>query len=229
MLDNLLIAKMKQLEGSKILDCGEEQLIEFAKEFPKLVMDLGCGDGKFAYNYALKNPNTLVLAIDSDKRQMERVSYKASRKPAKGGLNNVKYIWSSVENLPKEISGLADKVFINFPWGSLLAGTIKAQPEFLEVFSRLLRPDGELYILTTYSTKYEPQTVAQLGLPQLSLDYVCSTMSQEYARYNLQLQNTELVSQELSIDSYGTWPKRLVKGSRDREVYSILFKSISSI
>ena len=84
------------------------------------MLDIGIGDGLFVYQYARRYPSKFYMGIDTNPRPLEKISEKIHRKPAKGGLPNVLFIQSSVEDLPAEFDGVADEIHIHLPWGSLL-------------------------------------------------------------------------------------------------------------
>jgi 16S rRNA (adenine(1408)-N(1))-methyltransferase len=139
--------------------------------YSEIVLDLGCGDGGWAYQYAKNHPEALVVGIDSDAVSFEKISHKASRKPAKGGLPNVVFFQAAAESLPAELSEQFNRIFINFPWGSLLAGVVRSEELVMDELARVAAPQAELNIFTTYESAYEPETIEKLELPALeSLD-----------------------------------------------------------
>ncbi|MCA1626211.1 MAG: class I SAM-dependent methyltransferase [Acidobacteria bacterium] len=83
-----------------------------------IILDIGTGDGLFVYQSARRNPNKFFIGIDANPRPLEKVSEKIHRKPSKGGLSNVLFLQSSVEDLPSELDSVADEVHVHFPWGS---------------------------------------------------------------------------------------------------------------
>ncbi len=188
------------------------------------VMDLGTGDGKFAYSFAQAHPDTLVIAIDADKQQMRELSHKANRKPPKGGLENLVFFWSAVEDLSEDLTDIAQTIYVNFPWGSLLAGTIKAEPEFISVFSRLLKPQGKLEIMCSYSELYEPQMMEKYQLPTLSPGYVLEVMTKEYLTHGLELKQAMELGAKQKAELQGSWPKSLVNSRAGRQIYKLVFK-----
>ena len=85
-----------------------------------VIVDIGTGDGRFVYQGAKENPGRFYIGIDPNAKPLEKVSMKATRKPAKGGARNVLFVQASVEDLPNELNNVADEIHIHFPWGSLL-------------------------------------------------------------------------------------------------------------
>ena len=108
----------------------------------KVIVDIGTGDGRFVYAGAKTHPENLYIGIDPILKQAEKYKSKANKER----LKNLKFIRASVENLPDEVSGVADKVFVNFPWGSLLAGVAKGEKNLAKNISGVLKKGGRLYI-----------------------------------------------------------------------------------
>ena len=100
-------------------------------------MDIGTGDGRFAYQSARQNPNKFYIGIDPNVRPLEKISEKIHRKPAKGGAPNVLFIQAAVEDLPSELDGVADEVHVHFPWGSLLRAFATGDVEVLRNVRRI--------------------------------------------------------------------------------------------
>lgn len=153
---------MQQVIGKKIT---ELESLETAK---KIVVDIGCGDGKWTYELAKKHPELFVVGIDANAKSLEEISHKAARKQAKGGLDNVVYVRAGAESLPHELDSLATQIYINFPWGSLLEGAMNLQEPFLASISRIAAETSYLQLTTTYSKKFEPQMISDLSLPALN-------------------------------------------------------------
>ena len=102
-----------------------------------VIVDIGTGDGRFAYQSARQNPNKFYIGIDPNVRPLEKISEKIHRKPAKGGAPNVLFIQAAVEDLPSELDGVADEVHVHFPWGSLLRAFATGDVEVLRNVRRI--------------------------------------------------------------------------------------------
>ena len=61
-------------------------------------------------------------ARDASRQRLSRVptAAQARRKPARGGAPNALFIVAAAEALPEPLTGIADEITINYPWGSLL-------------------------------------------------------------------------------------------------------------
>ena len=123
--------------GKKIVKLEGTALRREAVSFDRVVVDLGAGDGRFAYRLARAHPAWFYIAIDPNADGMRGRSYRAGRKASRGGLTNVRFIRASVERLPAALDGLADEISVLYPWGSLLEAVILPQPELLSRIARL--------------------------------------------------------------------------------------------
>ena len=103
---------METIRGKASLNLDLTELKERLTNYNRIILDLGTGDGKFAFCHADKFPNHFVIGVDSCRENLHEYS--------RAKLPNLLYIIASAQNLPQELNGLISHVTINFPWGSLL-------------------------------------------------------------------------------------------------------------
>jgi 16S rRNA (adenine(1408)-N(1))-methyltransferase len=103
---------METIRGKASLNLDLTELKERLTNYNRIILDLGTGDGKFAFCHAYKFPNHFVIGVDSCRENLHEYS--------RAKLPNLLYIIASAQNLPHELSGLVSHITINFPWGSLL-------------------------------------------------------------------------------------------------------------
>ena len=111
-----------------------------ARRYKEVVVDLGTGDGRFVFSYARENPNSFVIGVDPSHKQMSIYSKKVNKEK----LENAIFVVGSVEKLPEMLNKTADRVFVNFPWGSLLGGIANAESDIVKNISGLLKKGGRL-------------------------------------------------------------------------------------
>jgi hypothetical protein len=68
-------------------------------------------------------------------------------------LDNVLFVIAAVEALPCELDGVADHVTVLFPWGSLLTGVSRPEPNVLGSLVRIGRPGARLDIVINRSAE----------------------------------------------------------------------------
>ena len=116
-------------------------------------IDLGTGDGRAVLAVAVAQPATFVIGIDAAAQAMTVASRRAARPAGKGGSPNVLFVVDGVEMIPEELSGLADRVTVLFPWGSLLRGALALDPAVGSSIARLLRPGGTLELAVSVTDR----------------------------------------------------------------------------
>ena len=212
---------MKIIQGNKEKEINEPQLIELSTKFKSVVVDLGTGDGRFAYKMAREDPTALVIGLDPSKKQLENFSKKANKEK----LTNILYVIGSIEMLPEELAGVADKVYINFPWGSLLAGIANASGQTIEDVSSLIKPGGGLEIIFGYSQSADPSEVERLGLSDLSAKKVKGEVIPEFERRGFGVVEVQELGKEEVFEISSTWGKKLSFGQK-RKIFRLVFNKI---
>lgn len=191
--------------------------------FEKVIVDLGCGDGKQIYRTAANHPKEFFIGIDANASELEEISVKITKKAPKGGLSNIIYLKASAEELPKELENLVDEVHIHFPWGSLIEGIVKADEQILNQIKMIMKNNAELHVQLTYDDKYEGTYRAERLMPDLSIDYIQETLAKKYKELGFYLlyAYTLLDLEKQQIDS--PWGKKILS-KRDREVFKMQFR-----
>lgn len=197
----------------------KEFFLEESSNYSKIVIDLGTGNGKFVYELALYNPDILFIGIEPTASNL----FEYSKKANKHKVNNLIYIITSIENMDDVLNGLADIVYINFPWGSLLEAIVKDMPELLGKIALLGKKGAEFNFTFAYSTIHEPVEIEKRKLPLLTDDYLKLKLSEIYKEAGLIIETcTNLKPQD--INKFGTlWAKKLFLG-KSRDVYNIVSK-----
>lgn len=131
-----------------------------------LWVELGCGKGKFTVDTAESNPDMLIIAIERCREAMVMAMEKARDM----GLTNVFFVDMDVANLedcfaPGEIDG----IYLNFPdpWPRKKNAKRRLTfRTFLRMYSRVLRPAGEIHFKTDNAALFEfsLEEFAALGL-----------------------------------------------------------------
>ena len=162
-------------------------------------MDIGTGDGHFVYQSARSNPHKFYLGIDVNPAALEKISEKAHRKPAKGGAPNLLFVHSPVENLPVELSGVADEIHIHFPWGSLLRAVYGGEETVLRGLRRICAPDALLEVVIGVDQQRDRSEIDRLGLENISEDHLRCNLTPRYAHAGFEVY-------ESGVLQAGEWP-----------------------
>lgn len=103
---------METIRGKKSFDMDFNEFTLRHKNYNRLILDLGTGDGKFAFHLADKFPDDFVIGLDSCRENLHAYS--------RAKLSNLLYVIANAQQIPFELNGLISHININFPWGSLL-------------------------------------------------------------------------------------------------------------
>lgn len=209
---------MRILQGTKVSEAPagwREALLASQRE---VVLDIGAGDGRFVYESARADRTRFYLALDADASALAEYSFRASRKPARGGVENACFVVAVAQEPPPELVGLAHRLCVNFPWGSLLRGLLTPEPQTLAALSCLGRPGAAFDFVLCYDPGHDRGAFAGGALPELSLAYVDAALLPAYAEAGLDLTERRLLSREEALAIPSSWGRRLLH-ARPREVY----------
>lgn len=184
----------------------------------RVSVDLGAGDGAWAYRYAAAHPERFVIAIDPVRENMREFSARAAKKPERGGLANVLYAVASIEQLPSELCGLADEVFVTLPWGSLMRGIILADEVVLRGIASLARGDAALRIVLNTRIFDDPVPIDVRDLPEVTPDYVRDALCVPYGECGIEITQTRWMDADEVAAIGTTWAKRLSHRAPPRSV-----------
>jgi 16S rRNA (adenine(1408)-N(1))-methyltransferase len=183
-----------------------------------VTIDLGAGDGAFAYRSARAHPDRFVVAIDPVRENLREYSAKAGKKPDRGGAPNLLYVAASVEMLPDDLRSIAGEIIITLPWGSLMRGLILADPTVLDGVASLARPGAALRIVLNTRIFDDPIPIEARGLPDLTPDYARDKLGPAYAAHGI----TIIAARWMDADEVAalgtTWAKRLSHRAPPRSV-----------
>lgn len=213
---------MRLVVGNKINEIDKSALQEITSKFDRVEVDLGTGDGRFVYQNALKNPNTLFIGIDPAEKQLEIYSKKALRKK----LGNALFVVGSFEIIPEELKGVTNKVYIILPWGTLLENLVKPTYESIKKLSDLLQKDGEIEITFGYAPELEPHETKRLNLPEINKTLIEKDIIPRFEKYGYHLKAFSTLEKSQLSRVETTWAKRL-KYSGDRNIFKLVFSTQS--
>lgn len=126
----------------------------FAQSQP-LYLELGCGKGGFASQFALANPQVNLLAVDISsnmlgvgRRKIDSLFSQANRSP-----DNVRLVAYDIERIGEILSpqDTVERIFIHFcnPWPRPRHFKKRlTHPKQLEKYQAFLRPGGEIWFKT---------------------------------------------------------------------------------
>lgn len=200
---------MIRVQGKSTTPLTAGEFAGLRARFNRLAIDVGTGDGRFAFRLAQEHPETLVIGMDPVREAMREFSSRAARKPTRGGLDNLIYIVAGIEQPPEELAGVAGEVHVNLPWGSLMRGIILGDEVVVRNLSNLMSPDGEIRIILNTRIFADPIPLEAQDLPELTPDYVGETLAPIYLHHGIKLTHAGSLPPEDLLDLGTTWARRL--------------------
>jgi trans-aconitate methyltransferase len=128
---------MQRIQGRRCLELDMPALIERARANDCVLLDLGAGDGRFVAQMARVYPDSLAIGIDACRENLIEQSRRAPK--------NAVFLVANALTLPEELTEIATRLTINFPWGSLLTGLLD-DPAFCARLASLVRPGATLEV-----------------------------------------------------------------------------------
>jgi len=187
-------------------------LTELRARYDATTVDVGTGDGRFAYQLASADPTRLVIGMDALDEPMGEVAARAARKPARGGRANLLLVRAPIEALPPELNGIADNVSVQLPWGSLLEGIVLAREDVLGGLAALCRPGARLEVTLNGEIWLDSTPARYEHLPVPTPEYVADAVAAGLARVGIQLGEARYASAESAKALPTTWARRLGHG-----------------
>jgi 16S rRNA (adenine(1408)-N(1))-methyltransferase len=155
--------------------------------------------------------------VDPDATTLAEYAYRASRKPARGGIDNARFVVAPLEKLPPEIEGIAALVRVNFPWGSLLRALLEPDAAALGALMQLA-PGGRFEIVLSYDPQHDTGAFAGDSLPPLDETRIANVLTPAYLSAGLEVKEQRRLTQDEALAIPSTWGRRLLH-ARPRNVY----------
>jgi 16S rRNA (adenine(1408)-N(1))-methyltransferase len=177
--------------------------------YATVAVDVGTGDGRFPYHLASADPRRLAIGIDALAEPMGERAATAARKPARGGRPNLLYVHAAVEALPAELTGVADAVYVQLPWGALLEGIVRARPEVLAGIAGLCRPGARVTVTLNGEIWEESTPTRYADLPVPTPAYVADVVAPGFAGVGIALGPARYATATEAKELATTWARRL--------------------
>ncbi len=155
----------------------KKEYIDFDNWFGRCapyMLEIGCGKGGFAVEFARRNPDINLIAVEKD----SNVIVSACEKAENEGIANIRFIKCSAEYLPKYIKPKSiERIFLNFscPFPkNKYASHRLTHPRFLEIYKELMMCGAEIHQKTDnmglFEFSVESLTGSGFALKNVSLD-----------------------------------------------------------
>jgi 16S rRNA (adenine(1408)-N(1))-methyltransferase len=129
---------MESLCGKKSRAIDAPALAGYLAGYADVLIDIGTGDGRYVLHHARACPSRFAIGIDACRENL--------RAAARATPCNALFVIAEAQALPAELHGLATRITINFPWGSLLKGLLEAHAGLLGGLAAAAQPGATLEI-----------------------------------------------------------------------------------
>jgi 16S rRNA (adenine(1408)-N(1))-methyltransferase len=211
--------------GKQTAAMSADDLLARVGSYDGVTIDLGAGDGRFAYHHAREHPERLVIAIDPVRENVREMSARAARKPERGGAPNAMFVVASVEMMPEELAGIADEVFVTLPWGSLMRGIILSEAAVLEAIARITKAGASVRIVLNTRIFDDPVPVEARDLPGLSPEYAREVLMPAFERAGMPIVEARWLTADEVAAIPTTWAKRLSHRAPPRSLLVVAQRS----
>jgi 16S rRNA (adenine(1408)-N(1))-methyltransferase len=191
-----------------------------------VTIDLGTGDGRLPYTLARREPGRLFIGLDANAAGVRERSGRAFR----AGLANVLYARAAVEDLPAELSGVADRVTVVLPWGSLLGAVARPSASLLHGVRALCQPGATLTVVLGPDPVRDRSELLRLGLrpflAPLDARQVASQLTAGYRAAGFALARVRALGADQLVRWPSTWAKRIAHG-RPRSLFEVEARAVT--
>jgi 16S rRNA (adenine(1408)-N(1))-methyltransferase len=190
---------------------------------PNISIDLGTGDGLFVYHSARNDASRFYIGVDPNIKPLEKISEKIHKNSKKGGVSNAIYLRSSLEDLPEELTGIANQVFILLPWGSLLRAVL-GERKTLEQIRRACAPNADLKVILALEFTKDRSELERLGIEAFSIEELEQKLIPAYRAAGFEMR-LDVLADSSGIPT--TWARRLTQ-NKERKFFRLTAHPFSS-
>jgi hypothetical protein len=165
------------------------------KDYERVILDLGTGDGRYVCTLAKDHPEWFILGVDSCRENL--------RTSSRGDWPNMLFVIASAQALPQELHGLVSHMTINFPWGSLLKSLLEGDPLLMNGLSSIAKPNAQIDIHVNGGAFAEAGTSLESGT-----QLICENMN----RNRWEIKHSAILDHGTLRNFPTTWAKRLAYG-----------------
>jgi 16S rRNA (adenine(1408)-N(1))-methyltransferase len=189
-----------------------DELRALRSRFERCAVDAGTGDAHFAYHLASERRDWLVVGLDALDEPMGEIAYRATRKPARGGRENLVLLRASIEALPSGLRRIADEVHVLLPWGVLLEGIVRARGDVIGGIAALARPGAKVRVVLNGEIWLDSTPARYEDLPVPTPAYVADVIEPAFRGAGIDLRPARYLTADEAKGLPTTWARRLGHG-----------------
>lgn len=208
------MAAFDRVTGKKTEPLPPDLLAALVAGHRGVVLDIGTGDGRFVLDGARGEPDRLWIGLDAVAGAMADSARTAAAKPKKGGLPNALFLRGGAESLPGPLARVADRLTVNYPWGSLLRIVSRPEVAGLRRLAATARPGAAVSILLNHAVFEDPDYLDRIGLAGLQDVAVNAALPAGFAAAGFGPVTRTLTDSDPGIRT--RWTGQLVRGAKRR-------------
>jgi 16S rRNA (adenine(1408)-N(1))-methyltransferase len=170
--------------------------------YTNILLDIGTGDGRYVLHSARTCRSQFAIGVDACRENLRAATRSAPR--------NVLFVIAEAQALPGELRGLATRITINFPWGSLLEGLLEGHAGLLGGLLTAARPSATLEV------RLNGGALAEQGW---SLEAAAERIQHTLMAHGAAMRRPIVLDADGLRACPSTWAKRLAFGRDPRGVY----------
>jgi 16S rRNA (adenine(1408)-N(1))-methyltransferase len=200
---------MESMCGKRTLDIDADSLADRMAGASTVLVDIGTGDGRYVLHAARASSSRFAIGVDACREQLRAASRTAPR--------NALFVIAEARALPAELRGLASRVTINFPWGSLLGGLLDGEAGLLGGLAAVMRSDSAVNMCrSTLEIRLNGGALAEAGW---SLEAGGEQVRRVLAAHGFIAERPAVLDACALRTCPTTWAKRLAFGRDPRAAY----------
>jgi 16S rRNA (adenine(1408)-N(1))-methyltransferase len=166
----------------------------------------------------------LFIGIDANAAGLQELSGRAFR----ARQQNLLFVRAAIENLPPELTGLADQVSVVLPWGSLLAAVARPSVSLIGSIRGLCQPDAQLTVIFGIDPNHDRSEIERLGLARIGCDDFGGQLASGYGDAGFCIDSLRTLHAEELARWPSTWAKRLARGP-SRSIWKLALRFAPSL
>jgi SAM-dependent methyltransferase len=198
-----------------LLRAEDARLAAAVAQAGRVLVDVGCGDGRHTLRWAEREPDALVVGLDAETTRLDRALGAARRRR----LGRLLFVTAAAEDPPASLVGRADAIAVVMPWGSLLDGVLGGDEPVLAAVLGLGRPGSTLDAVVNVRPWDAPSSVDRklAATPEPTAEHLRG-LAGRYAAYGWRLGPPEPVTDAEARALGSTWASRVVSARASRLV-----------
>jgi SAM-dependent methyltransferase len=202
-----------EVRGPALLASGDPRLDAAVADGGRVLVDLGCGDGRHTLRWAEREPDALVVGLDAETTRLDRALAAARRKR----LRRLLFVTAAVEDPPAALLGRADEIAVIMPWGSLLDGVLGGDERVLAAALALGSPGAVLDAVVNVRPWDAPSAVDRrlAATPEPTADHLAG-LAKRYAELGWRLDPPAWLNDAEARALGSSWASRVVSARASR-------------